>query len=167
MGDEQERSCDAVEGGSSRVSLGRRWVGGKSRGWWQNRKRNWLALGIRSELGRGDNEFHAAPGGSPMVAGYDKNGNRKVGLKNIGASQKEDSSKFGKCLETGIGEKYGREEMNATSIFDPVLCEIAYRWFSPEHGTVLDPFAGGSVRGIVASKLKRQYIGHELRQEHQ
>jgi hypothetical protein len=29
-------------------------------GWWQDRKRAWLALGIRSELGRG-----AAPGGSP------------------------------------------------------------------------------------------------------
>lgn len=54
---------------------------------------------------------------------------------------------------------------SGTSIFDPVLCEIAYRWFSPEGGTVLDPFAGGSVRGIVASKLGRKYIGHELRQE--
>jgi DNA modification methylase len=72
---------------------------------------------------------------------------------------------FAECLNTGIGEKYGREEMTGTSIFDPVLCEIAYRWFSPVGGTVLDPFAGGSVRGIVASKLARQYIGHELRSE--
>lgn len=30
---------------------------------------------------------------------------------------------------------------------------------------MLDPFAGGSVRGIVASKLGRRYIGHELRHE--
>ena len=52
-----------------------------------------------------------------------------------------------------------------TSIFDPVVCELAYTWFAPVGGVVLDPFAGGSVRGIVASKLKRQYIGHELRQE--
>lgn len=74
-------------------------------------------------------------------------------------------SKFGKCLETGIGEKYGREEMTGTSIFDPVLCELAYSWFSPPGGTVLDPFAGGSVRGIVASRLGRQYIGVELREE--
>ncbi|NJR41214.1 MAG: DNA methyltransferase [Leptolyngbyaceae cyanobacterium CSU_1_4] len=51
------------------------------------------------------------------------------------------------------------------SIFDPVLCELAYRWFCPENGTILDPFAGGSVRGIVASKLNRQYIGVELRAE--
>jgi len=54
---------------------------------------------------------------------------------------------------------------SGTSIFDPVLCEIVYRWFSPVGGLILDPFAGGSVRGIVASKLGRQYIGHELRDE--
>jgi len=52
-----------------------------------------------------------------------------------------------------------------TSIFDPVLCEINYRWFSPPGGVILDPFAGGSVRGIVASKLGRQYVGVELRAE--
>ena len=52
-----------------------------------------------------------------------------------------------------------------TSIFDPVLCEIAYRWFCPPGGAVLDPFAGGSVRGIVASKLGRPYIGIDLRAE--
>ena len=52
-----------------------------------------------------------------------------------------------------------------TSIFDPVLCEIAYRWFCPPGGTVLDPFAGGSVRGIVASRLGRRYVGIELRAE--
>jgi len=52
-----------------------------------------------------------------------------------------------------------------TSIFDPVLCELAYRWFCPPGGLVLDPFAGGSVRGIVAGKLGRQYTGIELRAE--
>ena len=46
-----------------------------------------------------------------------------------------------------------------------MLCELAYRWFCPPGGLVLDPFAGGSVRGIVASKLGRQYIGVDLRAE--
>jgi 1-aminocyclopropane-1-carboxylate deaminase/D-cysteine desulfhydrase-like pyridoxal-dependent ACC family enzyme/DNA modification methylase len=54
-------------------------------------------------------------------------------------------------------------DSSGTSIFDPVLCELAYRWFCPPDGTILDPFAGGSVRGIVASKLGRRYIGVELR----
>lgn len=54
---------------------------------------------------------------------------------------------------------------SGTSIFDPVLCEIAYRWFCPPGGTVLDPFAGGSVRGVVASRLGLPYVGVELRCE--
>lgn len=54
---------------------------------------------------------------------------------------------------------------SGTSIFDPVLCELAYRWFCPPGGLVLDPFAGGSVRGIVAAKLGRKYVGFELRAE--
>jgi DNA modification methylase len=57
-----------------------------------------------------------------------------------------------------------REETTTTgtSIFDPVLCELAYRWFSPPGGVILDPFAGGSVRGVVASCLGRSYTGVDL-----
>jgi hypothetical protein len=54
-------------------------------GWWQNRKRFWLSLGIKSELGRGE-DGGASPGGSIMVAGYDKSGKRLVGLQNISKS---------------------------------------------------------------------------------
>ena len=92
-------------------------------GWWQNRKRSWLALGIESEKGR-----EAPAGGSPDMVARER------------------------------GE-------SGTSVFDPTLCEVAYNWFSPQRGVVLDPFAGGSVRGIVASRLGRQYIGVELRGE--
>lgn len=56
-------------------------------------------------------------------------------------------------------------QMSGTSIFDPVLCECAYRWFCPPGGVVLDPFAGGSVRGVVASLLGLQYYGIDLRGE--
>jgi DNA modification methylase len=80
-------------------------------------------------------------------------------------------------LSLGIKSEEGRQEnllqfsetaqiaSGGTSIFDPVLCELAYSWFSPEDGVVLDPFAGGSVRGVVASQLGRKYIGVELRAE--
>jgi DNA modification methylase len=64
-----------------------------------------------------------------------------------------------------ILEKSGSHLGAGTSIFDPVLAELAYRWFSPQNGIILDPFAGGSVRGIVAVKTDRQYIGCDLRQE--
>ena len=69
-----------------------------------------------------------------------------------------------KGLSAGCSDGDG-DVASGTSIFDPVLCELAYSWFSPPGGTVLDPFAGGSVRGIVASRLGRQYIGVELREE--
>jgi len=51
---------------------------------------------------------------------------------------------------------------SGTSIFDPVLCELSYRWFCPSGGIVVDPFAGGSVRGIVAGLLGYRYWGCDL-----
>ena len=52
-----------------------------------------------------------------------------------------------------------------TSIFDPCLCELDYSWFTREDDEILDPFAGGSVRGVVASLMNRSYTGIELRAE--
>lgn len=57
------------------------------------------------------------------------------------------------------------DDANYTSIFDPVLCELAYRWFSGAGAQIIDPFAGGSVRGIVAGALGRSYWGCDLRSE--
>ncbi|GAA4680171.1 hypothetical protein [Nocardioides nanhaiensis] len=50
-----------------------------------------------------------------------------------------------------------------TSIFSPTLCELVYRWYSAPGHRVLDPFAGGSVRGVVAGAMARHYTGVELR----
>lgn len=55
--------------------------------------------------------------------------------------------------------------MDQSSIFDPVICELVYRWFSRPAAVVLDPFAGGSVRGVVAAVLDRRYTGVDLRPE--
>ena len=52
-----------------------------------------------------------------------------------------------------------------TSTFDPVLCELMYYWFTRTGDIVIDPFAGGSVRGIVAVELGRHYCGVDLRKE--
>ena len=87
-------------------------------GYWQERKRQWLALGMRSELGRPEALLNAS-------------------------------------------EMYGSIHAG-TSVFDPVLCEVAYRWWCPPGGRVLDPFAGGSVRGIVAARLGLRYCGVDL-----
>lgn len=97
-----------------------------SAGYWQERKRSWIALGIQSEKGRDDGM-----------------------LRHMAA----------------LAEKAGGGKLASESIFDPVLCEIMYRWFCPENGRILDPFAGGSVRGLVAGKLGFKYTGIDLRDE--
>lgn len=54
---------------------------------------------------------------------------------------------------------------SGTSVFDPVLCELSYAWYTNEGDSILDPFAGGSVRGVVAERMGRHYTGVELRPE--
>ena len=48
------------------------------------------------------------------------------------------------------------------SVFNPFICEIVYKWFSAKDCKILDPFAGGAVRGFVASYLDRQYAGCDI-----
>lgn len=63
-----------------------------------------------------------------------------------------------------LGEKYSKT-LTGTSIFDPVLTEVLLHWFSPKGGKIIDPFAGGSVRGLVSSFLGREYTGMDLSQQ--
>ena len=75
----------------------------------------------------------------------------------------------------GIQSELGREDIQSksqfwesnsnVSIFDPTLCELMYDWFVPKGGKILDPFAGGSVRGIVAEEMGFHYDGIELSEE--
>lgn len=64
-----------------------------------------------------------------------------------------------------LAKKSGQGEQKDNSIFDPVLCELVYKWFNIPDGKILDCFAGGSVRGIVAAKLGYEYLGNDLRSE--
>ena len=61
-------------------------------------------------------------------------------------------------------EGYNNKD-NYVSVFDPAICEVLYHWFCKEAGKILDPFAGGSVRGIVANYLGYKYTGIDIRQE--
>lgn len=142
-------------------------------GWWRDRKRAWLARGIQSELGRGD-----TPGsslmptkGMPNARGGQQAGALKTGRR-VGAAtsyQSQDSLNAIMGQRKGLGAtpaslgNSGDPAMaTGTSVFDPVLTELAYRWFCPPGGLVLDPFAGGSVRGLVAAWLGRSYLGCDL-----
>ncbi len=111
---------------------------------WQERKQKWLELGLQSEIGRdkkllGDGQGNSKEQAAALAARYGKDIDG---------------------LEDGVGIF-----SSATSVFDPVLCELAYKWFCPPSGTVIDPFAGGSVRGIVAAFMGLSYWGCDLRSE--
>lgn len=54
------------------------------------------------------------------------------------------------------------KKAESISEFDPYLAELMYRWFSTANAKILDPFAGGCVRGVVASVLGRNYRGIDL-----
>lgn len=198
-------------------------------GYWQDRKAAWLALGIRSEVGRGENLLHMSdtalepdpekrarnkanaanvdpPGrGDPerthergraarasadgredpnAIMGQRKRGTSARAIHDVEwqathlkrvqaprASAPKDTASldgglvFGTTSHPYDGAQSGAAGYAGTSIFDPVLCELAYRWFSPPDAAILDPFAGGSVRGIVASHLGRSYTGIDLSAE--
>ena len=120
---------------------------------WQDRKRAWLDLGIKSDDGREKEITFSRSAQPPRV--YEA---RNVIREKTGADPSwNELQKY--CQDHGI------PFMDGTSIFDPVLCELAYRWFNIPNGCILDPFAGGSVRGIVASMLDMTYFGIDLRPE--
>ena len=54
---------------------------------------------------------------------------------------------------------------NGVSLLDPVLAEIANRWFALEECNTFDCFAGDSVFGYVSDSLGNNFTGIELRKE--
>jgi DNA modification methylase len=198
------------------------------RGEWQARKKAWINLGIKSELGRGEglslngkeinadnlNFYRDKNSGKSQrgLLGFSNTVNNAVAKKDNkfksnmkGADEflerkgkysadkynehLSDKSKkaLGCYMSMGGGgtvkRSNGRQKAEAfgtkdwfeekgltgaetgTSIFDPALAEVLYHWFAPKGGDILDPFAGGSVRGIVANYLGYKYTGLELRAE--
>lgn len=88
-----------------------------------------------------------------------------IGIQSeLGRGAMQASMASARGLQTGDGAE-AAEDWCTTSIFDPVLCELAYRWFCPFGGQIIDPFCGGSVRGIVAAWMGMRYFGCDLSQQ--
>lgn len=129
-------------------------------GYWQDRKRQWLSLGIRSDIGReGMKTTGSLSGTIPRYYDHKAACEKKLG-RTLSHSEFEQEY-LSDYLRDGSAIK-ATDSGGILSIFDPVLCELAYRWFGVPGGAVLDPFAGGSVRGIVAAKLGLKYTGIDL-----
>jgi hypothetical protein len=206
-------------------------------GYWQERKRLWIELGIKGEEGRQDtesannicsdkygrgqkSEFYEAnaarcdghglsesqerldafkrkadpvPGGggphsvrrlAPKDAGRCfgqdlMKGEHVLGTTNVAADkgygfaaaenasldEKQQRALGVYAATNGAVQERGGGGVAGTSVFDPVLCECVYKWFTPPGGKILDPFAGESTKGIVAGFLGYHYTGVELRPE--
>lgn len=121
-------------------------------GSWQERKRDWIEWGVVGELGReGDLVFNL--GDLSKVKSRD---GVKVTPKKL--TQGIPMKKY-----SNMDEYYSKEaQAQNTSVFDPVLCELMYSWFCPKGGKILDPFAGGPSRGLVAQYLGYKYTGIDL-----
>jgi len=120
-------------------------------GWWRDRKAAWLATGIQSELGRAGHLLFATSAQPPAT---------------YAAKNAFEATLGRKATWVEFAQAYpDKIKQQGTSVFDPVLCELVYRWFSAPGHLVVDPFAGGSVRGIVAAATGRAYAGVDLRAE--
>ena len=128
-------------------------------GEWMTRKKQWKRLGIQGELGRriGDDDDL----GSTYAKSLDRHGHKTREEYAIKAIEKS----LGRTFNIRCDDYRKKDDTSTqTSIFDPVLTELMYKWFCPEGGTILDPFAGVSTRGVVAEVLGYHYVGIELRQ---
>jgi hypothetical protein len=176
-------------------------------GYWQERKRRWLAMGLKGALGRGDatpsNVINTIDGdglkidayrrqssdrtangrglarksGQDLMRGEHTVGGRELATSNSSQARLTALQKTGNSKATASPYgAYGKDDdtsrriaaaqpQSGTSIMDPVLCELAYRWFCPAGGLIVNPTAGESVYGIVAGVLGYQYEGVEIRAE--
>lgn len=131
---------------------------------WQQRKRLWKKLGIKGQLGRQEGKRKGVTYDGLHAFGTDVREQYKV--------RQRQGRTFGIDLDKNLNYRGSSRVKNGkidvdkdtgTSVFDPVLTELSYQWFCPPGGKILDPFAGGSTRGIVAGVLGYQYTGIEVR----
>lgn len=66
-------------------------------------------------------------------------------------------------IQTLPNLKGDRTDEATVSVFNPVLCEIMFRWFCGSGGRIIDPFSGGSVAGIISAQMGFKFVGIDLR----
>lgn len=126
-------------------------------GAWASRKQAWLGLGLKGEEGRARDETDT------LNRAYRKTLDGHGKKLRDQYNKRELKNKTGLDIDEGLN--YDPDGPGTgTSVFDPVLTELCYRWFCLPGGRILDPFAGGSTRGIVAGMLGYNYTGIEVRE---
>lgn len=152
---------DSPEAQAARATLAERFIVppfsvlDARQGYWRERKQAWLDLGVQGAGGRSaDLLFRSETVNDPAFY----------------AKKTATEAALGRTLTTAefLELHYDRDAAQmhpGISVFDPVLCEVVYRWFVPKGGHILDPFAGEATKGVVAAYLGHPYTGVELRPE--
>jgi len=127
------------------------------RGKWQARRKEWLAIGLDPSVGRpGRLLLSTATSRDPSYYQQFQAAKDAAG-RDLTAAEFE-ADQYRQSASMAGGGAFG----TGTSQFDPVLCELAYRWWTAPGWLILDPFAGGPTRGVVAAVIGRRYIGCDL-----
>ena len=121
-------------------------------GYWQDRKRAWLAL--TGNLAETKDEVLWKSGGGGSGRYYVDKTKVEAFLGHTLTPQE-------------FEEQYVPDLINdGSSIFDPVLAEIIYTWFIPDRGgRILDPFGGEQTKGVDAGELGYGYTAVEFRHD--
>jgi len=173
-------------------------------GYWKDRKQAWMrGLGIKSELGRSNMRVSGSFGGSvPNYYSKKEKTEKELGIK---LTNKEFEEEYLPAILSDTTLAY-TDTGGLLSVFDPVVCELFYRWFCPRvvknyecgkcnktycddiphynkntgivcrycgeelkeeirAGQIIDCFAGGAVRGVVADFLGYRYTGVDISEE--
>ena len=134
------------------------------KGEWQERKRFWISdIGIKSSETRENMKtLGALSGSTPRYYQHKEKAERDIGRK---LTNKEFEESYLQNYLPKDSTIQSAADGGMLSTFDPVLAELMYYWFCPPNGKILDPFAGGNVRGIVAALTNHEYTGIDIRQE--
>lgn len=123
-------------------------------GSWQARDKAWKQLGIQGELGREGGLVFNSP--TAQYSNWFDVKNRVIAHHGRPVTDAE------VMMEPWVSMLSKVNEAGGTSLYSPTLTELMVRWYSAAGDMILDPFAGGSVRGIVSTTLGREYLGIEL-----
>jgi DNA modification methylase len=128
------------------------------KGYWQDRKRSWREL--IGDMGESRNDTLIQ---SPEIKYKDLYQRTREHREKLGIG-------FGEYLEKYVPDDVKERESSkilsqGVSLLDPVMAEIACRWFGLENCKTFDCFAGDSVFGYVSAYLGNEFTGIELREE--
>lgn len=128
------------------------------KGYWQDRKKKWYD--IIGDMGESRNDTLVT---SLEIKYKDLYQRTREHRKELGISFKEYIEKY--VSQEDLEKEQAKIVAQGVSILDPVMAEIACRWFGQENGKAFDCFAGDSVFGFVAAYLGNDFTGVELREK--